>query len=123
MFKVLVMVTLAFSLAALAGMAFNPPEESPYSKAFLKPESIERNANRTGFELQVDNFEGKEMVYSVMYYANGFFLGRDDFALAHGESRGLDKEFDLKQKGLQQPIRVDIQIFSQEKNYRLYYWA
>jgi hypothetical protein len=123
MFKVLVVVLLAGSLLALGWMVLEGEEAAPHSKVYLKPESLEKQGRETGFEWSVENYEGKSVAYTAMYYANGFYLGREDFVLENGEKRESSQSFDLDNLGLKTPIKISLQVYSQEKSYNLFYWV
>jgi hypothetical protein len=123
MFRVLVIIILLASLLATGLMSPGTKSAPTYTQAFLKPDSLVKNENRAGFEMVVENLEGREVTYSALYHAGGFFMSRDDFTLAAGESKEITKDFDLADYGLTSPIKISIQVFSQEKRYNLFYWA
>jgi len=122
-FRVLVVFLLGASILAAGLMSPGTKSMPPYSKAYLQPTTLVRNEDRAGFSLVVENHENREVTYTVMYHAGGFFLSRDDFALKAGEMREIVKDFDLVEYGLTSPIKISIQVFSQDKRYNLFYWA
>ena len=123
MFQGVVVFLLLGSVLAAGLMSPGTKEAPAYTKAYLKPASLAKGADRATFEMRVENHERKEMTYSAIYHAGGFYLSRDDFTLEPGEVKEIGKDFDLREYGLTSPIKISVQLFSQDRRYNLFYWA
>ena len=122
MFKGLLAVLLLGSLLAATWMVLAPRPSEGFTKAFILPQTLVKEEGQTAFDWRLENHEEETVVYSALYYANGFYLGREDVVLNPGESQEFSPDFDLAELGLSQPVKVSIQVYSQKKSYRLYYW-
>ena len=122
MFKGLLALLLLGSLLAAGWLVLAPRPVEGYTKAFILPKTLVKGAGQTSFDWRLENLEGGRVVYSALYYANDFYLGREDVTLEHGESREFSQDFDLAGLGLSQPVKISVEIYSQKKRYRLYYW-